>query len=196
VAVAAGLAIALWALLSARHGADDAQRVSVPAPMPSPAAAAALPRMVTVPQLVNLDSTTAEAAAQSVGLAVSMVDADTGSAQRFLDGIVVEQWPVAKSEAPAGSELRLTVATKTVQVPAVNNSSLNDALSRLRAYGLELGKVDPIVGTQVKPGTVLEQNPRAGTHVPAGTRVNVGVAAAPTPQATPGRKANPPPAAN
>jgi len=195
-AVAAGLAATLWALLPAREGADDAQRVSVPAPMPSPVAAPAQPRMVTVPQLVNLDSATAEAAAQSVGLAVSMVDADTGSTQRFLDGIVVEQWPAAKSEAPAGSELRLTVATKTVQVPAVNNSSLNDALSRLRAYGLELGKVDPIVGTQVKPGTVLEQNPRAGTRVPAGTRVNVGVAAAPTPQTTPSRKANPPPAAN
>jgi len=152
-----------------------------PAVAPTVPAQASPQRRVTVPQLVKLGSETAATAALSVGLQVEMVDADSGLAQPYLDGIVVGQSPVAASEAPAGSVVRLSVATKTVQVPSVNSLSLSEALARLRASGLELGTVDSIVDAGVRAGTVLHQDPGPGSRVPAGTRVNVGVAAAPAP---------------
>ena len=140
---------------------------------------------VTVPELVGLVTDQAETAAKSVGLAVEMLDPKTGVAQKYLDGIVLSQTPAARTDALAGSVVLLTVATDTVQVPAVAGISLSVALARLSATGLELGKVDSVEGSQLKPGTVVRQTPQAGERVPAGTRVNVGVAASASRSALP-----------
>ena len=165
--------------------------LSSPPAMRAASSRAAAVRGVTVPALVDLRTDQAETAATAVGLAVQMFDPKTGATQKYLEGIVKSQNPAARSEAPAGSVVRLTVATDTVQVPALGGISLGDALARLRANRLALGKIDPVEGSQLKPGTVVRQTPQAGEPWPAGAQVNVGVAAEATTTPTPTRPIRP-----
>ena len=138
------------------------------------------PRGVTVPMVTGLSAAEATTAATAVGLTVLMVDAETQQEYKSIEGLVRAQSPAAKTEAPLGSVLRLTVATQTALVPVLSGNSLSDALAVLRASGLALGDIESVEGVGKVPGTVIGQTPQPGARLATGSRVNVSVAAAST----------------
>ena len=134
---------------------------------------------VTVPAVINLASDVAEAAVKAAGLSVVLQDAASDIESRTLDGIVVGQVPAARSSTTAGSVVRLKVATKVVDVPSLVGATLSEALARLRANGLEFGRVESVSKNRAPVGTVVAQEPPVGQRVAAGSRVNVSVAGGP-----------------
>jgi beta-lactam-binding protein with PASTA domain/tRNA A-37 threonylcarbamoyl transferase component Bud32 len=73
-------------------------------------------------------------------------------------------------------------AGNLVTVPSVVGDRLRDAETELEREGLVVGNVERIPAdeaTQAAPGTVLEQDPRAGDEVEEGTEVNLTVVASP-----------------
>ena len=59
----------------------------------------------------------------------------------------------------------------TISVPAVRTLSYTSALELLRSEGLKGEVVDSVYDTHTTPGTVIEQNPKAGTIVKEGREV-------------------------
>ena len=153
-----------------------AQRRADPPALPASIAR----RLVTVPTVTGLSTAEATTAATAVGLVVRWFDADTSQEYNSVDGLVREQSPAAKTDAPVGSVLRLTVATQTALVPVLSGNSLSDALAVLRASGLALGDIESVEGVGKVPGTVIGQTPQPGARLATGSRVNVSVAAAST----------------
>ena len=103
----------------------------------------------------------------------------SGHESRMIDGIVVGQVPAARSPVAPGSVVRLSVATNSVDVPSLVGATLSEALARLRANGLELGRVASVANSSAPSGTVVAQDPPLGQRVPAGAGVSVSVAGAP-----------------
>ena len=141
--------------------------------------------------VTGLSTAEATTAAMAVGLVVRLFDAETRQEYNSVDGLVREQSPAAKTDAPVGSVLRLTVATQTALVPVLSGDSLSDALAVLRASGLALGDVASVEGVGKAPGTVIGQTPQPGTRLATGSRVNVSVAAASTTARAKSKAVNP-----
>ncbi|MBS0448950.1 MAG: PASTA domain-containing protein [Proteobacteria bacterium] len=176
--VLAGTAVfvaALVAWIFAWKPAADLPAPPVPAaPASAPLAA---PTLVTVPDLVNLDTAAAATTANALGLNLALVDAHSGAQQAGLSGIVTAQEPVAKSLAPAGSTLKLTVTTDIVIVPQLVGRTIGSAFDTLGSVGLRLGATVPVEGSKLTPGTIISQDPAAGTRAAGGVRISVRVAA-------------------
>ena len=85
-----------------------------------------------------------------------------------------DQDPAAGTNVAAGTEVTVTFnlpAAATVEVPDVENLSVEDARNKLAAEGLSLAESVP----QPVAGFVAaaDQDPAAGTNVAAGTEVTV-----------------------
>ena len=176
-------AVVLYGLWFAKPNALQPDLASVGVPQQQAASAqpqSGAPRGVTVPMVTGLSAAEATTAATAVGLTVLMVDAETQQEYKSIEGLVREQSPAAKTDAPVGSVLRLTVATQTALVPVLSGNSLSDALAVLRASGLALGDIESVEGVGKVPGTVIGQTPQPGARLATGSRVNVSVAAAST----------------
>lgn len=59
----------------------------------------------------------------------------------------------------------------TIKVPVVRSLPYNQALTALTAEGLEGVVADSVYDSRTAPGTVIEQNPKAGTVVKEGREV-------------------------
>lgn len=157
---------------------NDAQSRQAPAaPMRAPAVPAPANRLLEVPDFKGRTTADVQKVAEVVGLALVMTDEANSVEQHYLDGVVVGQVPAAGSQVEPQSRIRLTVATRTTNVPSVVGVPLGKALGLLKQSGLELGKSEAVVATGAAAGSVVRQSPEAGTLVPAGTKVDVGVAA-------------------
>jgi PASTA domain/TIR domain len=167
-------ALAFWLGNKSGGSATQPMPPDLPASVPT-----AQVTFVTVPDLVNLDTDAATTTAKALGLNLSLVDARAASGvqQTSLYGIVTTQEPAAKSLAPAGSTLKLTVTTNTVTVPQLAGHTIDEAFNTLRNAGLLLGKTEAVEGTKLKSGTIISQDPTAGSRVAGGVRINVRVAA-------------------
>ncbi len=93
-----------------------------------------------------------------------------------LVGIVVAQTPAAGQELKRGMSVRLSVAAATAVVPTVVGMTLDTAVVALTRNQLRLATRDSRPVTDVKPGTIIDQTPGAGTRVAAGSLVTVTVA--------------------
>jgi beta-lactam-binding protein with PASTA domain len=92
-------------------------------------------------------------------------------------GEVVEQRPTAGTRSTLGEEVLLTVAVRTprVEVPALRGLMLAEADAAIEASGLRRGAVGRLRSDE-PPGTVLRQDPAAGSAVAPGTEVELVVA--------------------
>jgi serine/threonine-protein kinase len=98
-------------------------------------------------------------------------------------GNVVRQQPTAGSPLNEGETVTI-VASKgpePVKVPALLLKSRSEAETALADAGLELGEVTTRETDKRAPGTVLAQDPAAGTNVAKGSAVDLVVATAPAP---------------
>jgi serine/threonine-protein kinase len=130
---------------------------------------------VAVPDLSGLTVTQASAKLSSVGLTLGR-QTPAASPDRPKDTIISQNPPVGQ-QIDTGQAVDVTVSSgkATVPVPDLTNfTSIADVTSQLTTSQLVLGKVIQANSEQAV-GTVIGQDPPAGTQVAVGTAVNVTV---------------------
>ncbi len=129
----------------------------------------------TVPDLRGKTTAEAQLLLESVGLALG-TQAPTPD-ENAIKGTIVGQDPAAGERLEKGQAVNIKVSIgkgETLVPDLIDLSSTNDARAVLSASNLVLGKI--IQKDSDKPeGTILEQNPIAGSSVEAGSRVDVAV---------------------
>ncbi len=136
---------------------------------------------VTVPDLTNYVQADAEQQLKSLGVSVLVTQAvDTSVAS----GAVIRTDPAADTQVESGSTVvvyvsRPQVAT-TTKVPSLSGMSVDDARTLLVQNHLGLGSQTDQYSDQ-PVGTVIGQNPAAGSTAKLNGRVNITVSAGPEP---------------
>ena len=136
---------------------------------------------VTVPDLTNYVQADAEQQLKSLGVSVLVTQAvDTSVAS----GTVIRTDPAAGTQVESGSTVvvyvsRPQVAT-TTKVPSLSGMSVDDARTLLVQNHLGLGSQTDQYSDQ-PVGTVIGQNPAAGSTAKLNGRVNITVSAGPEP---------------
>ncbi|MEO3470755.1 PASTA domain-containing protein [Roseomonas sp. CAU 1739] len=185
------LQVGLKALLAI--GDDGALRFVLPAPGEVPEAAAltdlrftlraqpeAAPtrvgELLPVPSLLGLSRASAESRLGQAGLGVgSIAEAESAS----LPGTVIGQSPEPGVEAAPEVRVDLLLALpRRTAVPDLAGLSAMEAEAALAAAGLLPGRQDEAVATTAPRGTIVAQDPAAGTMVPLGAAVGITLATA------------------
>ena len=136
---------------------------------------------VTVPDLTNYVQADAEQQLKSLGVSVLVTQAVD---ETVASGAVIRTDPAAGTQVEAGSTVvvyisRPQVAT-TTKVPSLSGMSAEDARTLLVQNHLGLGSQSEEYSSQ-PAGTVISQNPAAGSTVKLNSRVNITVSAGPEP---------------
>ena len=140
---------------------------------------------VTVPDVTNYVQADAEQQLKDLGVSVLVTQAvDTSVAT----GAVIRTDPAAGSQVEAGSTVvvyvsRPQVAT-TAKVPSLTGLSVDDVRTLLVQNHLGLGSQSQQYSDQ-PAGTVIGQDPAAGSSVKLNSRVSIVVSAGPEPQPEP-----------
>ena len=138
---------------------------------------------VTVPDVTNYLQADAEQQLKNLGVSVLVTQAVEPT---VASGSVIRTDPAAGSQVAAGSTVVVYVSrpqvSTTVKVPSlVGLSSVNDARTLLVQNKLGLGSTTEQYSD--KPaGTIIAQNPAAGSTVKVNSRVSVTVSAGPEPE--------------
>ena len=138
---------------------------------------------VTVPDVTNYLQADAEQQLKNLGVSVLVTQAVEPT---VASGSVIRTDPAAGSQVAAGSTVVVYVSrpqvSTTAKVPSlVGLSSVNDARTLLVQNKLGLGSTTEQYSD--KPaGTILAQNPAAGSTVKVNSRVSVTVSAGPEPE--------------
>lgn len=150
--------------------AGSRQRVAAGEPVAVKLTVSLGTKQVTLPPCVGRDARAVTAELRAEGLRVHTVS----RAGARPAGEVLEMEPKGGTRVPVGSEVTLTVsagvAAESVTVPSLLGLSRADALTQLWLARLSPGEVVTVDST-APVGTVIAQSHRAGTLVPAGTRV-------------------------
>jgi VWFA-related protein len=139
-----------------------------PVPTPGP---------VAVPNVVNQTQTAATAAITGAGLVLGTVT--QRSSTTVVAGSVISQNPSAGTSVSLGSQVALVVSTGPVAVPNVVNLTQAAATTAITGAGLAVGAVSQASNATVPSGSVISQNPAAGTSVAAGSAVALVVSTGP-----------------
>lgn len=128
-----------------------------------------------VPSVVRLTADDAERALRDEGFEVAREE----EANEAEEGVVFEQRPEAGSRVEAGSTVTILVSTgpEQVDVPNVVGLPVDRALERLAESELEATQAE--VPSNEPPGTVVAQDPTAGSQVDAGSSVRINVSGGP-----------------
>ncbi len=139
------------------------------------------PQLVAnVPDVTGLSWREAKISLESVGLSVSESDFTYRTSETFGKDVVISQDPKpGASQLPQGTKVRLVVSLGpeggTVVVPNFVGQTLDQARALLPSYGLTEGAITPAESSQ-PDGTILDQNPTAGTSVKSGAAIAFTVA--------------------
>ncbi len=132
------------------------------------------PPVVEVPSVVGTGRREATSTLEDARFEVSVAERDDENAD---PGTVLAQDPAGGGRARRGSTVTIVVARRPprVTVPSVGGSSLADATAQLRGLGLRVSSSDAPVTDPAQDGTVIGQDPAAGTEVRRGTEVSLTV---------------------
>jgi len=135
------------------------------------------PGDIAIPPVEGLDQKTAVAQLTDAGLVVSRVVRQTDDTVPA--GEVVKTSPTAGQTVQRGSAVTLFVSSgpKQVTVPNVVNLTKQQAQQTLGSRGFDVTVVEQ-ASSAADPGTVLRQNPAAGTKAEPGASVTLVVARA------------------
>jgi eukaryotic-like serine/threonine-protein kinase len=142
------------------------------------------PQQVSIPTLVGLTQQQAIDALTGAGLVVGTItpkDSDQPT------GTVIAADPKEGTMVDKGSSVALTVSSGKVPVPSVIGENQEQAKADLSNAGFSVTVINQQTGS-VPAGTVIAQNPKAGTLLQQGKIVTITVAQAPpspTPTPTP-----------
>lgn len=142
-----------------------------------------MPWPVEIPEMKGVSVAQAKDALDELGLEVKILEQDSNE---FAPGTVMGQAPVAGEIVNKGDTVVLTVAkaATSATVPNVVGLSEADAIAQMKAAGLSVG--DPILeSSDSAEGTVLAQEPAAGTLVPGSTQVILTIAVSGGPSTVP-----------
>ncbi|MEJ7568168.1 MAG: PASTA domain-containing protein [Gaiellaceae bacterium] len=147
------------------------------------------PPRETVPDVVGEQTAEAVAALEAANFEADVTEAFSDEQA----GTVIRQEPAAGGNLKEGSTVALTVSKgpEPVEVPDVVGTTSSEATATLRDAGLEANLVP--VPSDRTAGTVLAQNPAAGTTAKSGSKVRLNVAQAPD-ETTPSTTTEPLPA--
>ena len=141
----------------------------------------ALAPQVVVPDVTNLTQAAATAALQAVNLVVGVIT--QASDPVVPAGSVISQNPVAGTTVFVGSAVNLVISTGpgviNVIVPDVTGLTQAAATAALQADNLVVGVITQASDPVVPAGSVISQNPVAGTTVVSGSAVNLVISTGP-----------------
>ena len=135
------------------------------------------PPPVTVPDVVGQTQTVAETNLVEADLSVGTIS--NASSATVAAGIVLSQNPAAGASVPQGTAIALVVSTGP-SVPNVVNLAQAVATSAIVNAGLSVGNITSAPSGSVPAGSVISQNPAAGTSVPIGLPVDLVVSSGAT----------------
>ena len=140
---------------------------------------------VTVPDLTNYVQADAEQQLKNLGVSVLVTQAvDTSVAS----GAVIRTDPAAGSQVAAGSTVVVYISrpqvSTTTKVPSLVGMTTDDARTLLVQNHLGLGSQSEQYSDQPE-GTVISQDPAAGSTAKLNGRVNIVVSAGPEPEPEP-----------
>jgi beta-lactam-binding protein with PASTA domain len=146
----------------------------------------AVQRQIEVPNVVFKPLAVAVNELKAAGLNPVQKDPELASAE-IAPGNVKRQNPEAKTKVPPGSTIELVLAAQPTEVPRVVGLRIAQAQVALQQQGLDLGIVSGTVNQNNATLVIINsQDPREGSRVARGARVNVSV-----PSACPFRICNP-----
>lgn len=131
-----------------------------------------LPELPVIPDVVSLTLEAATAAITGAGFVLGTVS--NQQTNDFPPNTVLSQFPLAGTEAEAGTAVSVTVAVPNTQIiPDVIGLTLADAEIKIRNAGFRVG-VTTVTTEPVGPlGTVVFQSPPGGTSALPATKVNL-----------------------
>ena len=128
--------------------------------------------LVKMPDLAGLDAATAERMVQNAGLELAMDYAYSA----VPEGYVSEQKPAANEDMRRGDTARITVSMGSgmVTMQRLTGKTKEKALAVLDEQGLVAASVT-VVPSEMLAGTIVSQNPEAGTSLQPGSEVELTV---------------------
>jgi serine/threonine-protein kinase len=135
------------------------------------------PGEVAIPQVEGLTQKSAEGRLEKAGFKTNAREQTSDSVEQ---GRVISSTPAEGTLLQKGQTVTLVVSSgpRQVAVPALVGKDSGDATDQLTNVGLE-ASISERETTDADPGTVLEQDPKAGTKVAKGSQVKLVVAKAP-----------------
>ena len=139
------------------------------------------PAPVAVPNVVGQTQAAAQAAVTAATLANGTVTLAYSST--VASGLVISQSPAAATSALPGTAVDLVVSNgpAPVTVPNVVGQTQANAQTAITAATLTIGTVTQAISATVPSGSVISQNPAAGTSVLPGSAVGLIVSTGPAP---------------
>ena len=133
---------------------------------------------MTIPDVRDSAAADAEAALTDAGLVVSTEDR---SNDNIAAGDAIRTDPAAGETVPVGSEVLLTISTgpAPVAVPDIVGLPEEDASVALADLNLQTGNRTEAIDAAIPAGSVINQDPVAGTEVDEGTAVDYVVSSGP-----------------
>ena len=140
---------------------------------------------VTTPAVAGLTQAEAETAIADAGLSVGAVALEHSDTVRA--GRVIRQDPLAGSEVEAGTPVDIVVSLgpARVTVPNVVGRTQTEARTTITSVGLAVGAITQEHSPSIPVGSVIRQDPAAGTEVASGTAVDLVISLGPRLVATP-----------
>jgi beta-lactam-binding protein with PASTA domain len=140
---------------------------------------------IAVPNVVGATQSAATTDIEAVGLILGTVT--TASSPTVPSGDVISESPIAGKLVKPGSAVNLVVSSgpAEVAVPNVVGSTQAAATSAIKAAGLIVGTVTTAPSSTIPSGSVISENPTAGTMVNAGSAVNLVISSGPGQVAVP-----------
>jgi beta-lactam-binding protein with PASTA domain len=134
---------------------------------------------ITVPNVVSLTQAAAQTAITGAGLTTGAIT--TANSATVAAGSVISQNPAAGSSVASGSAVALVVSSgpALVSVPNVVNLTQASAQAAITGAGLTNGAVTNANSATVPAGSVISQNPAAGSSVAPGSAVALLVSSGP-----------------
>ncbi len=141
-------------------------------------------QVAEVPGVVGENSEAAQQALEDEGFEVRVEKQESSFEE---EGLVMGQDPGGGSTEPVGSEVRITVGSgpSTVEVPDLTGSTRDQAATLLEGVGLELGAQNKVYSATAPEGTVVFQDPVAGSQAEPGSNVGISVSIGPEPVIVP-----------
>jgi len=123
--------------------------------------------VTTVPELTTLTEAEAEALLADAGLSLRLREESGRFDEALPAGQILQQDPGEGSIVKRGSSVEAVVSLgqELVEVPDLMGQALQAAQVTLSAAGLALGRTAGVYSPSGAPGTVVDQNPRAGEQV-------------------------------
>lgn len=136
------------------------------------------PQRVPVPDLTGYEARLAQQLITAAGLRMARIDSTQAPVPA---GVVVNTRPPAGTTLLPGSGVTLVVSVgaPTITVPDLRALTRDDARWALEQVGLTLGTALYRTSGLADPGTIIGQDPAAGTLTAPGTAVNVTLARTP-----------------